>query len=248
MRKLTIIEFIERSKKVHGNKYDYSQTTYCHTRKKLRIICPIHGAFYQYPKHHFLQKSGCPSCGLKSRREKRLNTLHEFISSANKIHKFKYDYSEVDYQGIHPKITIICKRHGKFQQSPNSHLADHGCPKCNLSKGERKIEEFLQTHNIQYKHQWKFDDCRNITTGWPLKFDFFIPSKLLLIEFDGQQHSILGGYFNGHQLTMRELKHQQRCDRIKDKFAKRNGITLLRISYTKMKSINKILKTNLDMS
>jgi len=45
--KLTTEKFIERSKIVHGNKYDYSQTEYKSAHEKVKIICPTHGVFEQ---------------------------------------------------------------------------------------------------------------------------------------------------------------------------------------------------------
>jgi len=44
--------FIERARKVHGDKYDYSLVNYLHINKKIKIICPTHGIFEQTPSHH----------------------------------------------------------------------------------------------------------------------------------------------------------------------------------------------------
>jgi len=51
MRKLTIDGFILRAKKVHGDKYDYSETNYVNGRTKVNILCPLHGVFQQLPKN-----------------------------------------------------------------------------------------------------------------------------------------------------------------------------------------------------
>lgn len=45
MRKLTLDEFIEKARLLHGNKYDYSKVEYDGNRKKVCIICPEHGEF-----------------------------------------------------------------------------------------------------------------------------------------------------------------------------------------------------------
>lgn len=45
MNKLTTEEFIEKAKKVHGDKYDYSLVEYKDSRVKVKIICPKHGVF-----------------------------------------------------------------------------------------------------------------------------------------------------------------------------------------------------------
>ena len=61
-RNKTTEEFIEQAKEVHENKYDYSNVMYTRSEKKVCIICPEHGEFWQTPHKH-LSGSGCPECG-----------------------------------------------------------------------------------------------------------------------------------------------------------------------------------------
>ena len=44
--------FVEKAKKKHGNKFDYSKTEYVSLLKRVVIICPIHGEFEQVAKAH----------------------------------------------------------------------------------------------------------------------------------------------------------------------------------------------------
>lgn len=55
-------EWIERARKVHGDRYDYSKVRYVNAHTKVVIICPIHGEFEQTPNNH-LTGNGCPKCG-----------------------------------------------------------------------------------------------------------------------------------------------------------------------------------------
>lgn len=54
-------EFISKSLKIHGNKYDYSKVNYINAKTKVKIICKKHGEFTQTPNKH-LSKQGCPKC------------------------------------------------------------------------------------------------------------------------------------------------------------------------------------------
>lgn len=54
-------EFIEQARKIHGNEYNYSKVNYTKSNKKVCIICPKHGEFWQTPNHH-LDGMGCPNC------------------------------------------------------------------------------------------------------------------------------------------------------------------------------------------
>lgn len=69
--------------------------------------------------------TGCPICSgnLKS-------NIHIFIKKSKQIHGNKYDYSESKYNGAFNKLTIICKIHGKFLQTPGNHYKGKGCRKC----------------------------------------------------------------------------------------------------------------------
>ena len=55
-------EWIILAKKVHGNRYDYSNSEYINSNTKLEIICPEHGSFWQRPRSHIHDFQGCPSC------------------------------------------------------------------------------------------------------------------------------------------------------------------------------------------
>lgn len=56
--------FIERSKAIHGDKYNYSLVDYKGSHKDVFIICRIHGLITQKPSVH-LAGSGCNKCGNK---------------------------------------------------------------------------------------------------------------------------------------------------------------------------------------
>jgi len=66
--------FIEQSKKIHGEKYDYSKATYVNNKTKIAIICAIHGIFQQTPNSH-LCGSGCFACRESSGERKIANYL-----------------------------------------------------------------------------------------------------------------------------------------------------------------------------
>lgn len=127
-KKLTLEEFIAKSKKIHEDRYDYSKVEYVNTYTKVEIICKEHGPFWQDPHNHMKGK-GCPKCVSNYKL-----TQDDFIQKATKRHNGFYDYSLVKYEKNAAKVDIICPLHGVFQQEANSHLQGHGCPECALSK------------------------------------------------------------------------------------------------------------------
>ena len=135
------IEFIEKAKSIHSNKYDYSKVEYVNCDTKVCIICPEHGEFWQTPYVHNNLKCGCPKCGhIKTNNTKKLNK-QQFILKARQIHGWKYDYSKVEYVNNHTKVCIICPEHGEFLQTPSAHLNGQGCSKC-FSNKKRVLYSF----------------------------------------------------------------------------------------------------------
>lgn len=55
------IYFVNKSKSIHGDKYDYDKVVYENNKKDIIITCPIHGDFNQSPNNH-LSGKGCISC------------------------------------------------------------------------------------------------------------------------------------------------------------------------------------------
>lgn len=128
-RRSNASEFIMKAKKIHADKYDYTEVNYQANDIHINIICSIHGQFTQLPAVH-LRGSGCPQCGNQKQSDSNRYTNEEFIEEAIKIHGNLYNYDNVDYITSHTKIIIICSTHGEFVQTPNSHLKGSGCPDC----------------------------------------------------------------------------------------------------------------------
>jgi len=145
-------KFIEKARKVHGDKYDYSLVDYINAKTKVKIICKIHGIFEQKPDAHINQKQGCPKCaGVKKLTQK------EFIKKAKLIHGNTYNYSLVKYKNSTTKICIICPVHGKFWQSPNKHLKGQGCPKCS-GNTKLTIEEFIKRSEEIHGNKYDYSE------------------------------------------------------------------------------------------
>ncbi len=55
-------DFLSKAKIVHGDKWDYSKTSYVNRDTPITIICSIHGEFKQKPSNHLHSKYPCPKC------------------------------------------------------------------------------------------------------------------------------------------------------------------------------------------
>lgn len=204
-RSLTLNEFIEKARKIHGDKYDYSKSIYENGKSNVCIICPVHGEFYQRAEGHLYGK-GCSKCS----GTKKLNNK-EFIEKARKVHSDKYDYSKVEYKGNKIPVCIICPVHGEFWQTPNDHISKKcGCLNCNESHLEKEVNNFLLKNDIIFERQKRFK--------WLGKqsLDFYLPDYNIAIECQGIQHfkpvDIFGGIKGFEKTIERDVIKAKLCD------------------------------------
>ena len=103
-----------------------------------------------------------------------------------------------------------------------------GCQK--NSFGEIEIENILKKNNISYKKEVCFSDLKSTRNGF-LRYDFAIYENdkiIRLIEFDGEQHYNKNDFNPKWHFNFDLLKEN---DNIKNNYAKKYNIPLVRIPY-----------------
>ena len=160
-------EFIDKAKETHNDKFDYSKVKYISSQIKVIITCKIHGDFEQVPNSH-LRGGGCKKCANKKLSTERKSNSYDFITKALEVHGDKYDYSIIQYNSASKKINIICKKHGIFEQIPNSHLRGQGCTKCNNDKVSNRFksnkEEFQNKANNIHDNFYNYSKVEYINS------------------------------------------------------------------------------------
>lgn len=190
-RSITLENFLEKARKVHGDTYDYSKSKVENYKTKIEIICKTHGSFFQTPNNH-LRGKGCKECG----KESTLNHIYEncssntedFIIKSKELHGDTYDYSKVEYVNNSTPVEIICKIHGEFLQLPHNHLGGKGCKECGIQKaghftGTSKLEEDFVSFIKSFYSGEVITSVRDKIP--PMELDIFLPEFNLGIEING---------------------------------------------------------------
>lgn len=221
-QRLTLKEFVEKSRKIHKDKYDYSKVKYVNNRTPIELICPKHGSFLQTPDSH-LRGSECPECARIQRGINNRLTKEEVIKRFKEKHGDIYDYSKVDYKGIDTPIKIRCKKHGYFWQTPYHHMTDNGCPYCKASHLELDVKKILENNHIEFDYQKRFKWLK------AQSLDFYLPKQNIAIECQGIQHFKASKFFGGEK----GLEVTQIRDKKKLQLCEENGVKILYYSYKK---------------
>lgn len=155
-----------------------------------------------------------------------MDKAKNFIHRSFVKHSGKYTYEKTKYISRSAKVTIVCKKHGEFTQTAASHLAGSGCPLCRASKGELVISDILGRAGVDF--QIEFRPPESLTRH---RYDFYLPSHRLLIEFHGIQHYKAIPFFGGEE-ALKETKFR---DVYKRSFAKSAGYRYVVFNYRQPK-------------
>ena len=166
--------YVEKSRAVHGDRFEYLGIEYQGAAAYLRILCKDHGEFLQLASSH-TQGVGCVKCS------KPVWDTESFQQQATLVHGAKYDYAKSRYVNAQTKVQILCPDHGEFWQLPSCHVhLDQGCPKCaNVGPSDAQVEI------ANFMRQFT-DVMEEAPIGESRKrVDVFLPEYSLAIEYHG---------------------------------------------------------------
>lgn len=230
---------------------------YIDTKTEIEIMCPRQH-IYCVRFSSFIRGQRCKICfhadnpfgQIKSKYNRKRIENGENLSLYPLLIK-EWDYltnigKPEDYlPSSRPRINWICSICGwKWNTTINSRTGkkNSGCPKCNMSKGERKIEMVLSENTIKYFPQHRFDNCKYERE---LIFDFYLSDFNICIEYQGEQHYQVfrNNFFGGEE----SLARNKERDEIKQKYCEENNIPLLIIPYWDFDKIEEILTRELNL-
>jgi hypothetical protein len=79
--------FIVKARRIHGNKYDYSQVEYVNAHTKVKIGCAEHGFFEQTPHNHLIGHE-CAKCQISKGEKYIEGWLKSHDVTYNREHRF----------------------------------------------------------------------------------------------------------------------------------------------------------------
>ena len=209
-------QYIAEARKINPN--IVATENYVRALIPIKHKCLIDGYEWLVTPANVLSGKGCPKCAGNVKK-----THSEYVNELALINP-KIQVIE-EYRGANTPIIHRCEIDGyEWKVTPSDAIHGKGCPKCNESLMERKVEKWLTQNNIEYERNKKFDGCIDIRQ---LSYDFYLPFYNTNIECQGIQHYEPIEHFGGEE----QFKIQQRHDNIKRNYCISNSITLLEIPY-----------------
>lgn len=205
--------------------------------KKNIWICNKCNSEYVSTFNDFKNGIRCPYCCTAPRKVNETNwaysneEMRKWVKNPEDLKKYTISSSN--------KIDWGCIKCNNVWKSTIDNFYSNGnrCPRCNESKGEKKIIEYLDQCQIEHSRQYRIFACKSKRS---LPFDHAIikNEKLIgLIEYQGQQHFKKIKHWGGRKA----LKAVEERDLIKLNYCKENNIPLLIIPYTET-DIEKVLR------
>jgi len=221
-------------------------SNYTNTNKHILMKHNKCGQTWNITPSNFLNGYRCPVCS-SHKIVKGINDmwttnpeLAKLLNNADDGYKYtQYSSKRVDWK---------CQECGEIIKNKRiSDICRQGlsCPKCSdgISYPEKFMYNLLKQLDIGFEYQKKFDWCNYELNGKKKYciYDFYIPSKKLIIEMDGHFHTINAKYT---RFSEKEIKQ---IDKIKTELPRNYKISIIRIlcDYTMFENRLNYIKNNI---
>ncbi len=181
MKKLTNQEVIDKLTNLYGETCDCSKIQYVNTRSLLKLVCKVHGEFYQHANNALQGRGGCLKC------KARFPTQKSFIDELEKLHPGKFEYDKVVFATQKEKIILTCKKHGDFICTAKQALKNkEPCAICKqeIKESSKKTKVKIDYFEIQKQrffnrsakiHNNKYDYSKSVYKGPREKIEIICP-------------------------------------------------------------------------
>lgn len=220
----TYKEFEKEVRVLVGDEYVFHE--YKQANTKVKVTHKNCGNSYLASPSHFLCGKRCPHCNGGS-------YLGETAFKKKLIELYS---GEIELSGEFKKMHELTAFKNtiydiEFYAYPTNVIQGYSLGR-KISYGEHVIKTWLERRDVAFEYQIIFPNLKKRA------FDFYIPSKNIAIEYDGEQHFRPVKHFGG----VDKYKRQVKSDKIKTNYCSENNIKLIRIPYWQFDEIETILE------
>lgn len=170
-KKLNTNSFIEKARKIHGDKYQYEKVEYTRTHNNIVITCPTHGNFKMDAANH-LRGQGCPRCN-QSHLEQEIYIMlinNNINFEQNKKYEWlKNDKNKLSLDFYLPEFNIAIECQGiqhfksiKYFGGQKQYQKQVENDICKLQKCEEHGIKLLYYSNLGLEYPYKVFEDKNL--------------------------------------------------------------------------------------
>jgi hypothetical protein len=231
---------------------------------KCDYVCSTNGSLKIHIKqmHDKIRDFKCDKCDYVSSSnnalKRHIKQIHDKIKDV-KCDKCDYvcsatDTLKIHVKRVHTKVKDFKCNKCDYVSATSGHLQRHikgiherPIMDKRMSLGEYAIYNYLTKNNIVFEKEKTFNNLLSPKNKL-LRYDFYIQSHNLLIEFDGIQHfeKIKWTALSTKEQVEEHYNYIVECDHLKNEYADTNKIKLYRIKYTDITNIDNIIKVLLQ--
>lgn len=216
----------EREFNLLSNKEYEMLSEYKNDNSKIKVRHTECGFIYPVNAGAFIQGRRCPKCAVKIRADKQRWTQEQFEEFVRENGDNEYSVLN-KYADSQTKVKLNHLSCGHtYEVTPRDFVSGKRCPRCRASHGEKMVEKLLKDFKLNYKTQYRIEECK-VKRALPFDFAVFKENKMILIEYQGIQHYQIVSVFGGEE----GYKERVFNDNIKRNFCEENNIDLIEIPY-----------------
>lgn len=198
----------------------------------VEIECANNHRFYVQPRSFKRRQNICDIC-LEEQGMGRQKKFEKMVAYKKGTLHSEYKREE--------KILVQCSnKHFWWAEIDNIAYRDSWCPTCNVSKGEFRVAEVLDSLGIDYQREAEREDIPR------KKYDFYFIYEEIhyYLEYDGDQHFV----FSDHLHKTQEIFDYRRdIDRLKTWAVLHEESKIIRIDYLSFSSIEECILEALEL-
>ena len=161
--------FMEKAKKVHGDRYSYKHTEYIKDNMPVTITCLKHGDFQQIANSH-LQGCGCPRCSISRGEEKVMLYLDKLGINYETHYKINNEFLFCENKRMYidffiPSMNIAIEYQGEQHYRPTG-FVDNEERFAHQQERDNAVRQYCKEHKIKLIEipYAEFDNIESILT------------------------------------------------------------------------------------